>query len=217
MIEGSFPLRVNVGCGASPTPGWLNFDNSLTVRIARTPIVGTIIAALPGTSQRTRFVTRARGADVRWATASQLPLETASMEVVYSSHMLEHLPRTQAADFLAEARRVLRPGGVLRLVVPDLRKLVLQYLESADADEFVARTLLAPRPTASVTSRLALAFLGTRDHAWMYDERSLVTGVQRAGFTDVRAIPAGETRVPGPEPLDLYERSDESLYVEGTR
>jgi predicted SAM-dependent methyltransferase len=40
--------------------------------------------------------------------------------------MIEHLDRREARSFLAEARRVLRPGGVLRLAAPDLSRLVDQ-------------------------------------------------------------------------------------------
>jgi hypothetical protein len=56
--------------------------------------------------------------------------------------MLEHLDRHEARLFLAEAMRVLRPGGVLRLAVPDIRQLVQNYMTTGDADEFVASTLM---------------------------------------------------------------------------
>lgn len=101
---------------------------------------------------------------MRWTTTSHLPLETGSIEVVYSSHILEHLPRAQAEDFLAEAHRVLKPGNVLHLMVPDLHKLMDQYLESDNTDTFVTRTLLAPPTTDSATAQLTLAMIGTHDH-----------------------------------------------------
>ncbi len=39
-------IKVNVGCGLSPTPGWLNFDNSASVRVARWPVISSALARL---------------------------------------------------------------------------------------------------------------------------------------------------------------------------
>ena len=58
----------------------------------------------------------------------QLPLSDESAELVYSSHFLEHIPRSQVSALLSECWRVLHPGGVLRLVGPDLENLCHTYL-----------------------------------------------------------------------------------------
>lgn len=50
----------------------------------------------------------------------RLPLPDQSASLVYSSHFLEHIPRPQVDGFLAECHRILVPGGVLWLVLPDL-------------------------------------------------------------------------------------------------
>jgi SAM-dependent methyltransferase len=50
--------------------------------------------------------------------------------MVYHSHMLEHLPGWQAEPFMAECARVLKPGGVLRVAIPDLETICRLYLES---------------------------------------------------------------------------------------
>ena len=64
-----------------------------------------------------------------------LPLEDASADLVYSSHFLEHIPRQYVASFLQECWRILKPGGVLRLVVPDLENLCRTYLNYRDLGE----------------------------------------------------------------------------------
>ncbi len=212
-------MRINVGCGATPTDGWENFDNSLTVRIARWPfLVNALaqVAVLPAPSRE--FARIASSTGIRFANASvRIPGGDGSADAVYSSHMLEHLDRREAQAFLREARRVLRPGGVLRLAVPDLNRLVAGYLASADADQFVAGTHMGQERPVSVLSRAKLALAGPRHHLWMYDGRSLAGLLAGAGFTAVQIMPAGTTRITEPGNLDLAERADESVFVEAVR
>jgi predicted SAM-dependent methyltransferase len=61
-----------------------------------------------------------------------LPFPEASYEVCYMSHVLEHLPRERVPKLLVEVFRALRPGGVLRVVVPDLEMIVRLYLSELD-------------------------------------------------------------------------------------
>ena len=63
------------------------------------------------------------------------PIADATAELVYSSHFLEHIPRDQVASFLQECWRILKPGGLLRLVVPDLENLCRTYLHHRDQGE----------------------------------------------------------------------------------
>jgi predicted SAM-dependent methyltransferase len=57
-----------------------------------------------------------------------IPFADNSFDVVYHSHVLEHFPKNQAVNFLKECYRVLRPEGILRVVVPDLEQIVKAYL-----------------------------------------------------------------------------------------
>src|SRR5262245_41816323 len=115
--------RANVGCGATPTEGWLNFDNSISVRLAGWTLLLSILKSLGLASQDAlKFAAIVRLKGVVWADASRrIPVQSESLDVVYSSHMLEHLDPREAECFLNEIRRVLKPGGIIRLVVPDLR------------------------------------------------------------------------------------------------
>jgi hypothetical protein len=100
-------LRINIGCGATPTPGWLNFDNSLTVRLAKWPgLMEALHAAGAVTSGQVHSAAVVRAHGIRWANAvRRIPVPDASAEVVYSSHMLEHLdPEHEVTRFLAEVR-----------------------------------------------------------------------------------------------------------------
>jgi SAM-dependent methyltransferase len=212
-------LRINIGCGQTPTQGWRNFDNSLSLRLSKIPLFPEFLLKLKSLeSSQYQFIRFARENDIEYGDATQgLPVKDQSVAVLYSSHMLEHLDRNEAGRFLKEAYRVLRPGGIIRIAVPDIRKLVERYYESGDADAFIESTLLClPRPK-SLAQRLRLLLVGTRNHQWMYDGNSLSRLLQRGGFVKTEVMPAGQTRISGHEPLDLQERVSESVYVEAEK
>ena len=203
-------VRVNVGCGMTPTPGWLNLDNSWSVRLARTP-AGRLLGG------RRAFAEAVRQHNIRYAEALALPVADGAARIVYSSHMVEHLDRGEARAFLAEALRILAPGGAIRLVVPDVGKAVADYQRHGDADRLVGGLLMSRPRARGFKAKLAEVSVGFRDHRWMYDAQSLCRVVGEAGFRDVVALPPGETRLVDPGALDLAERDDESCYVEGVK
>ncbi len=101
--------RLHLGCGKRSHPSWINAD-LLPVDIG----VHRIDVTKP------------------------LPFKAASMETVYHAHLLEHLAPTAGRRFIEDCYRVLRPGGVLRVTVPDLEQIAREYLsclESAERDE----------------------------------------------------------------------------------
>jgi len=58
-----------------------------------------------------------------------IPYNDNEFDMVYHSHVLEHIPKNEAYNFLQECVRVLKPGGVLRIAIPDLEKITRKYLE----------------------------------------------------------------------------------------
>ncbi len=211
--------RINVGCGRSPTNGWKNYDNSPTVRLARFGPLPKLFATLRIlTKEQTAFLEFCQANEISWANAvARIPEPDHSLDVVYSSHMVEHLDGIQARQFLAEASRVLKPGGILRLAVPDLRSHVDSYLESGDADALVRATGLSRSSPSGLAGRLRALLIGDRGHKWMYDGPSLCKLLTQAGFNDPRILPPGETTIAAPGELDLRERYPESVFVEATR
>jgi SAM-dependent methyltransferase len=209
-------LRVNVGCGATPTEGWINLDNSFSVRIARWPMFARMLSKTRILSRQSyEFAVIANSRKIRFANATlRIPYGNNSVEVLYSSHMIEHLDRQEAKAFLAEVRRVLKPGGIVRLAAPDLARLIKSYLATGDADLFVARTHMSQARPHGLPGRAKMALMGYRGHLWMYDGMSLAALLEDAGFTDVSILPAGATKIANPGSLDLTERAEESVYVE---
>jgi predicted SAM-dependent methyltransferase len=211
-------VRVNVGCGPNPTPGWVNIDNSPSVLLSRSPDM--LLKALTRLgllkAEQVRVIHTARQLGIRRASATNLPFEEGSVDVIYSSHMLEHLDREQATEFLAEAHRVLRPNGWIRIVVPDLERYVREYREQGNADALIDRLRLA-MPRERGRRRLIQRVVGFRGHRWMYDSASLTHLLALHGFTDSAVVDAGETQIPGVGELDLREREDDSIYCEARK
>jgi SAM-dependent methyltransferase len=62
-----------------------------------------------------------------------IPYLDGTFDVVYHSHLLEHFPKQIAPSFLGECHRVLKPGGLIRVAVPDLEQIARLYLESLES------------------------------------------------------------------------------------
>lgn len=214
------PVRLNIGCGMTATAGWVNYDNSLSVRLTGYPkavAAGLKSVGLIGPEQAA-YIGYCRRNDIRFCDAAdRIPHTDRSVDTVYASHMLEHLDRVHAARFLGEARRVLKTGGTLRLAVPDLAKAIDSYRENGDADAFMEGILTAPPPLRTLRDKLKLLATGYRHHQWMYDGASLCKLLTENGFSEPQNLPAGTTTIPEPGGLDLSERAGESVYVEAKK
>lgn len=211
-------MRINVGCGTEPIAGWVNFDNSLSVRFFKFYLVAKILNWMSIINkEQMNFIATGKAKGILWADAKKLPVPDESAEMIYSSHMLEHLDRKDAAIFLAEAKRVLRAGGVIRLCMPDIRLLAEEYLVNQDADVFIQKTLMCiPRPR-SIYDRISTLIIGPRHHQWMYDGKSMSSLLEVSGFSNPKILAPGVTTTVLSEGLDLFQHSDHSFYIEAVK
>ena len=211
---------VNIGCGQTPIPGWYNFDNSYSLRLAECPEVIIHLLGelrLIGKEQKD-FILFAKQHNILWADAARhIPFPANSVAVLYASHLIEHLDREEANFFLKEAFRVLVPNGTIRLVAPDMKKLVEEYRGHGDADRLVERTFLGSHRPKTLRSIIKYFIVGPREHLWMYDGVSLSRLLSVMGFTEPRILEPGATTISDPGGLDLFERSSESVYVEARK
>jgi predicted SAM-dependent methyltransferase len=208
--------RVNVGCGSKPTADWKNYDNSWSVRLAKKPIAALLLAKIGLLKEwQKEFIAVAKQSGIKWADVSRrIPEPDRSVEVLYSSHMIEHLDRDQAAHFLKEARRVLVSGGMIRLAVPNIRYHVDNYLQDKDADRFIDKTCLTQPSSKTLLDKLKYLWVGNRCHQWMYDGESLSKLLAEAGFQQPQVMEPGTTMIQEPGQLNLREREPESVFVE---
>ena len=170
------PLRLHLGSGGHELPGWVNVD-----------LVGM-------------------GSDLRWDLTSRLPFPDGSADAVFLEHVLEHFPLEAVLAMLAESRRVLAPGGILRAGVPDFGR----YAESYAGD----RAFLDERRPGRPTPLLALAEVALdHGHRSVWDAETLERVLAESGLVDVRRRSFGDTDLP--ESPDNPRREAESVYAEG--
>lgn len=61
-----------------------------------------------------------------------IPVENESFDLAYHSHVLEHFTKDDGNKFLQECYRVLKPGGIIRIAVPDLERIAREYLKNLE-------------------------------------------------------------------------------------
>ncbi len=125
-------------------------------------------------------------------------------ECVYSSHVLEHLHPDVAVRCLREAQRILAPGGIVRVVVPNLDGLVARY-DPAEPDTFLYG-LYQGRDSTSIRS--------SERHWWHYNAGSLEALLRQTGFTEIRRCDYREGGMPDVETVDNREGS---LFMEAVK
>lgn len=169
-------IRLHLGCGGEHKDGWVNVD-----------LVGDPV-------------------DFAWNLARPLPFEDGTVAAVFHEHVLEHIPLADGLRFMRECKRVLKPGGVMRVGVPDAGRLARSY---ADGRAYLEE-IHPGRPTAMLA--LQELFYWHR-HTTMYDTETLALVFKDAGFADPKERAYGESAIDGPAP-DTEVRRAESLYME---
>jgi len=139
-----------------------------------------------------------------------LPFNNDSVDSVVSSHMLEHITYSEAMVFLQECYRVMKEGAVLRISVPDTKKLVTEYIKDAlgthdEINEPCAKTDL---------ESIKLWTLLCNNHSAIYDEISLGRFLEKAGFEKVQKKEFRDScsKEIKKETIDMYPEL--SLYME---
>lgn len=181
-------VLVNIGCGHSGKEGWVNIDGS-----------------------------RAPGVTCVYDCRRRIPLHTDCARAIFSEHLLEHLDyEEEAPQFFAECRRILQPGGVLRVVVPDGRR----YLEAYAAGGWEDLKAFSPLLMAHDGFRTPMEVINAHfrqggQHRFSYDYDTLSNLLSRCGFDDVQECGFAQSRLVELA-IDNPLRASESLYVEAT-
>ncbi len=146
------------------------------------------------------------GSDLNWDLRKGIPLRDGTVDGLYTSHMLEHIPFKQLVPFLRECRRVLKPGGFLSVCVPNAGYFIRAY--AAGRHHRAPDQLHQPgrTETGSLLDQVNyIAYMGG-SHVYLFDEENLVNMLRLGGFADVRLREFDPA-------LDMAGRDWESVYA----
>ena len=146
------------------------------------------------------------GADINWDLKRGIPLPNNSVDKIYSSHLLEHIPYEQLIILLKKCRSVLKVGGEFSVCVPNFRFYIDSYKEGKMFKERETWWQQGLIDTGSAIDQLNYIAYMNDEHKYMFDEENLVNTLKKAGFSNVKLREFGES-------LDRSERDHESIYA----
>ena len=132
--------------------------------------------------------------------ASNIQLADESCEIVFCSHVFEHIPHVKLPIILSEINRVLKPNGILRILTPDLYSIAKAYVEhdseffriAKEEDETIRTDLgyggmfmnfvVSPGQDTALIDRSLSNFISGYAHLYSYDYHMLSTILEKLGF-----------------------------------
>lgn len=195
--------KYNLGCGTDFYPGYLNIG--FWQHLGE----GAIYKDLNGTHG-----TYMLNYDLRHG----IPAEDNSLDLVYHSHLLEHLSYVDGISFMKECFRVLAPGARMRVLVPDLEIWINAYVNKNRFFFEEYRKVLDPQiyvPNASIF----MGMLHNHEHKCGYDFESLTWLVEHVGFVDVKRTLYADSTLEDIQTIEPMKplRIMETLCIECTK
>jgi SAM-dependent methyltransferase len=197
--------KLHLGAFDQAIDGWINTDVTPHLVLARIPGLPRLLHWSGRLSdERYRAYRDGRFARLRYLDLRRrFPFGDGTIAAIYTSHTFEHLHVDTAERALAECHRVLAPGGVLRIVVPNLDDIVGHY-DPADPDAFLDGIFQGRRARDNRHAR----------HWWHYNAGSLSRRLAAVGFAEVTECAFREGRCPD---LNVLEQRRWSLFLEAVK
>ncbi len=196
--------KLQLGCFDSPCDGWINTDITPHIHIARVPLAANLLHSL-GKMSDERLQQHRQGVFRkvrRLNVIKRFPFDDNSIDCAFTSHMLEHVHPDYIPHIFGELNRVLKPGAILRVVLPDL-EWALSLFDRDHPEECLQG--IFQQDETNIKNR----------HQWMYTDASLRRTFEENGFDDVRICQFRQGRLPDLEKID--NRPENSIYVEGQK
>lgn len=154
----------------------------------------------------------------------RFPWADNKVDVVYASHVLEHLDKRTRNNFLREAHRILKPTGVMRIVVPDLyyhaKKYVLNFDTSESGAEAFLHTIHLRFPEqTNLLMGLYNFWMGYPHlHKNMYDKYTLERLAKDHNFTPLGYFSYGRSpNIENIKDVEFRDEEDGSIYLEAMK
>lgn len=198
-------IKVNLGCGLRCLPDWINIDGSLVslLKSKKYKIMNKILYKFAGSSAYYKFEefnSILQSNDIYFQNlVNGIPIHGRSADIVFSSHFLEHLTKEDGLHFLSECYRILKPGGLFRLLTPDL-DIAFDQFKKEDSEKV-----------------LDLFFYTSNSfdfaaHKYLYNFQMLDTRLRSIGFKTIQKKNYQEGACPNIDFLDIYP--EHSICIE---
>ena len=216
-------ILLNLGCGQNRPTDWTNTDSSLNSLAQKLPLINQLVKKYHKSTVYNS--TNADYMDLRksWNFSSD------SVDVVYASHVFEHLNFKTSQLFMKEAYRTLKKNGAVRIVIPDLYQLAKQYTldyEQGKKDasqKFLYALNLHLEGTYSERHNILLNFINwlqghPHQHKYMYDVFSLKEILNKSGFSQLKESSYGQSQyIPEINQVESTGEGITSIYIEGIK
>jgi predicted SAM-dependent methyltransferase len=142
-----------------------------------------------------------------------LPFADGSVDFIFNEHFIEHLTVEESRPVIMDMMRVLKPGGVMRIAMPDLEGIVHSYLNvPLDKDPVIRDFKIDFVKTRAEWMNMSFRWW---DHKWLYDWEELVRRLNDVGFTNVKREKLRKST--HPELRNLEIRDGSLLIAEVTK
>ena len=147
---------------------------------------------------------------------TKFPWEDNSIDVIYSSHTLEHFSKTDGQNFLSECHRVLKKEGIIRIVVPDLDYFVREYINGEVSAEDFLTSLSVLYITHENPIKNVIGLMIQFPHKCMYNSSSLLKIIQTGGFDASTKMPF-DSAIDDICQIEMKGRATNAVIIEGRK
>jgi predicted SAM-dependent methyltransferase len=203
--------KLNLGCGSQLPDGWINVDYAMGARFAKIPFFRAI-------NRKIKIFETADWSEKIYIhnLNKRFPWADSSIDIIYSSHTLEHFSKEEGRRLLAECHRVLRKDGIIRIVVPDLRYDVDEYIAGrTKADDFVENLHVLYSTSNNALKRHLYTFIQFQ-HKCMYDTPRLLAILSETGF-EAASRAAFDSDISDIRLVEAETRTGNAVIVEGRK
>jgi SAM-dependent methyltransferase len=213
--------RLHMGCGQTYLEGWINCDGAPSAHVFSLfpkPIRSLLKRSGLIGKETQHFWRFLETHPITYVNAREKwPFASGSIDIIYSSHVIDCFSTPHIRHFFQQAFRVLKPGGRIRLAGMNLAREVQIYLQQEDAERLVS-LISFPNPNeGTLPTRLKRALWPHITYRAHLDFGSYKKLLQETGFEQIVNLPPGETTIAQLEPINLWQRHGESVYVEAIK